>query len=376
MKPVHDVETLIKEEQYTIPQAQKEKVLLNIMKEQIKAGIERNQYLKNFYTTFGVDVDSLQHLVDIPPIPVNLFKKYDLTTCDRDKVVRILNSSATTTGIPSSIPLDATTANRQKKGLIAILKSIIGKERRPYIVFDSPSVNDPKKSKLTARGAAIRGIENFSKKTFYIMQEDATGNLVPNLDQLREIEQAYGDQEILGFGFTFMIWTSLIKNLEKSNEHFSFPKLTVLHSGGWKKLESQKVSKTTFNSELERYLGMSQRKVIDFYGMVEQVGIIYPDCEEGYKHVPNFGDVIIRDIYSMREVEIGESGIIETLSVLPTSYPGQALLTEDIGTLVGIDDCPCGRKGKYFVFKSRVEKAEIRGCGDTFAQRLVKLGGL
>lgn len=48
---------------------------------------------------------------------------------------------------------------------------------------------------------------------------------------------------------------------------------------------------------------------------------------------------------------------------------GQAILTEDIGEFVGIDDCKCGRKGKYFKFKDRVDKSETRGCGDTFAEK-------
>jgi hypothetical protein len=56
------------------------------------------------------------------------------------------------------------------------------------------------------------------------------------------------------------------------------------------------------------------------------------------------------------------------MSILADSYYGQAILTEDLGHLVGIDDCPCGRKGKYFRFNSRVEKAEVRGCGDTFKE--------
>jgi hypothetical protein len=70
----------------------------------------------------------------------------------------------------------------------------------------------------------------------------------------------------------------------------------------------------------------------------------------------------------VQPVDIGETGIIEVVSVLPTSYPGHALLTEDQGVLLGVDDCPCGRRGKYFQFTSRIERAEIRGCGDTFAQ--------
>jgi hypothetical protein len=103
--------------------------------------------------------------------------------------------------------------------------------------------------------------------------------------------------------------------------------------------------------------------------MVEQLGVLFLDCPSGYKHAPDFADVIMRDPYTMEEVPVGTPGLIQVISALGTSYPSQAILTEDVGEIVGIDDCPCGRKGKYFVFRSRVEKAEIRGCGDTFAER-------
>jgi hypothetical protein len=85
--------------------------------------------------------------------------------------------------------------------------------------------------------------------------------------------------------------------------------------------------------------------------------------------VPVFADVIIRDPYTLQECETGETGMIEVMSVLSTSYYCQAILTEDTGYIVGIDDCPCGRKGKYFRFASRIEKAEARGCGDTFREK-------
>ena len=44
-----------------------------------------------------------------------------------------------------------------------------------------------------------------------------------------------------------------------------------------------------------------------------------------------------------------------------------AVLTEDEGVVLGEDDCPCGRKGKYFVVHGRMKNAEIRGCSDTYA---------
>ena len=43
------------------------------------------------------------------------------------------------------------------------------------------------------------------------------------------------------------------------------------------------------------------------------------------------------------------------------------LLTEDEGCILGEDDCPCGRKGKYFKINGRLKNAEIRGCSDTYA---------
>jgi hypothetical protein len=56
------------------------------------------------------------------------------------------------------------------------------------------------------------------------------------------------------------------------------------------------------------------------------------------------------------------------MSMLPWSYPGHALMTEDRGKVLGVDDCPCGRKGKYFTVKGRVPLAEMRGCSDTHGQ--------
>ena len=62
----------------------------------------------------------------------------------------------------------------------------------------------------------------------------------------------------------------------------------------------------------------------------------------------------------------GEEGVLQVLSPLPRSYPGHSLLTEDLGVLLGEDDCPCGRKGKYFKVTGRVPRAEVRGCSDTY----------
>ena len=56
--------------------------------------------------------------------------------------------------------------------------------------------------------------------------------------------------------------------------------------------------------------------------------------------------------------------MLQILSVLPTSYPGHNIVTEDLGIILGEDDCKCGKKGKYFKVFDRLEKSEVRGCSD------------
>jgi hypothetical protein len=107
--------------------------------------------------------------------------------------------------------------------------------------------------------------------------------------------------------------------------------------------------------------------VSNYYGMVEQTGSIYMECEAGRLHASIYSDVVIRRHVDFSVAEIGEPGIIQIVSILPGSYPGHSLLTEDEGVLLGEDDCACGRLGKYFKIVGRLQHAEIRGCSDTYA---------
>jgi len=93
------------------------------------------------------------------------------------------------------------------------------------------------------------------------------------------------------------------------------------------------------------------------------------ECEQGHLHASIFSDVLTRRPFDFSPVAFGEKGIIEVVSLLPGSYPGHALLTEDVGIILGEDDCPCGRLGKYFKILGRLENAEVRGCSDTYGTR-------
>jgi phenylacetate-coenzyme A ligase PaaK-like adenylate-forming protein len=362
------VNDLIAQEQFRIPQAEKDRVLLPILAQQVKDNMAFSQQLQKFYTSSGKDPSTYASIADIPPIPVSMFKKFSLKTCPDDQVARVLNSSATTSGIPSRIYINKETSFRQSKGLIAILKDFVGGSRRPVLVIDTENVNKDDADTLSARGAAIRGISNFGKKLVYVMDEKS-GELFLNRQKLQGFIDEFKGQEILVSGFTYIIWTRFVKQVQDAGIKLDFPAMKLVHSGGWKKLAAQAVTKDVFSKALAGMFNTEQRNIVDFYGMVEQLGVVFLDCKAGHKHAPDFAEIIIRDPYTMKEQPSGKAGLIEIASIIPSSYPGQAIITEDIGEIVGVDDCPCGRKGKYFVFRSRVERAETRGCGDTFAER-------
>ena len=177
-------------------------------------------------------------------------------------------------------------------------------------------------------------------------------------------------RRILLFGFTFMIWRYFYGELVRataSGQRLDLSHGILIHGGGWKKLIGEAVSPAEFRGRLTEVCGLSD--VHDYYGMVEQTGTVYMQCEEGHLHAPVFSDVLIRRGVDFSLCERGEKGIVHVVSMLPKSYPGHSLLTQDEGMILGEDDCPCGRKGKYFRMFGRLENAEIRGCSDTFERK-------
>ena len=127
-------------------------------------------------------------------------------------------------------------------------------------------------------------------------------------------------------------------------------------------MEAEGITNQDFKFRLKEKFGIE--RCYNYYGMVEQTGSIYMECAEGLLHASDFSEIIIRNPDTFEEAKRGEVGVVQTLSVLPKSYPGHSLLTEDLGREVGIDSCPCGRKGKTFQIVGRVPQAEPRGCSD------------
>lgn len=295
-------------------------------------------------------------------IPVRLFKLLRLKSVRDEDIFKVLTSSGTTSQVVSQIYLDKQTAQLQTKVLVHIMQSFLGKQRLPMLIIDHPSVIKDR-ANFSARGAGILGLSNFGRNHTYALDDDMN----VQFECVEEFLNRHDGQPVFIFGFTFMVWQYFVQKLKVSNRTFDFSNATLVHSGGWKKLEDQAVNNNEFKKALKETCNLS--KVHNFYGMVEQVGSIYVECEYGHLHCPNFSDIDFIDLDTMRSVPQGEEGVVVVESIIPRSYPGHRLLTEDRGVLIGEDDCECGRKGKYFSITGRLPKAEVRGCSDTHEKK-------
>jgi phenylacetate-coenzyme A ligase PaaK-like adenylate-forming protein len=299
---------------------------------------------------------------ELPFLPVRLFKMLDLVSVEKMEVVKTMTSSGTSGQAVSNIYLDRETSSNQTKVLTKIVSSFIGKQRVPMIIMDTEAVVK-NRNLFSARGAGILGFSMFGNKRIYALNEE----MELNSKLIIEFLNKHKNKRIFLFGFTFMIWQHFYKQLIEKSIKLDLSNAVLIHGGGWKKLVNESISSEDFKSSLFDVCGI--KNVHDYYGMVEQTGSIYMECEYGHLHTSIFSDIIIRRAFDFSIAEKGEKGIIQVLSILPKSYPGHSLLTEDEGILLGEDDCSCGRLGKHFKIVGRLKNAEIRGCSDTYAEK-------
>ena len=344
---------------FSLNKNQKKKFLIKKFKHLISFHKNNCKYYRHFLDAQQFRLKKIKTIKDIPFLPINLFKEYELKSIKKKEVFKILNSSGTSGQKVSKIFLDKETSLMQTKALTKIMENYIGKKRLPMIIMDNKNVLKNRKA-FSARGAGILGFSIFGKEKIYLFHE----NMKIDYEPLKEFLYKNKNNRILLFGFTYMIWEYFINNLKKNKIKIDLKNSILIHGGGWKKIENKNISKEVFKKTLKNYTGISE--VYDYYGMVEQTGSIFFECKYNYFHTSIFSDILIRNSKDFSVCKYNQKGIIQSLSILPKSYPGHSILTEDEGVMIGEDDCKCGRKGKYFKILGRVKYSETRGCSDTY----------
>jgi hypothetical protein len=313
------------------------------------------------WTGFFFGINNLEQLTELtsseslelfPFMPSSSFKHNDLMATSQDKIIKVINSSGTSSGMPSKIFLDKKTSELMEQRLRIDTNKIIGSSRRHLFIVEEKSIFRDRKS-FAARGAAIAGLLKYGK-TINFLFEDGQLNLY-SLNKLKN----YHREETLIIGTTVNIWTKLLPLFDGININLS--NAIVIHGGGWKNLENLNIDNVEFKKILFETLNV--KRSINFFGMVEQLGSVSYECINGNFHVPDSSIFLIKSEVNGLALNFGEVGLLQVNSILPNSYPGASILTDDLGMLLDPKKCNCGNINPIFEYKGRVKKSEIRGCG-------------
>ena len=353
-----NINNLLKKKPFSLKKEKKDLIYLKLQKILYNHHYKYSNEFKKISDHLFKKPNKKTNLRDLPFLHVNLFKKFNLKSKYIQDKTKTYSSSGSSGKKLSKISLDKRTSLLQSMTLKNIFSDLIKSRNSKILFFENENILNTER-KFTARGAAISGFMQLVDYHYFIL--DKKGNI--KINYLNKILKNNKNDNIIFFGFTGDIWTSLIQSKNKNKVKLNKDNAILIHGGGWKKLENKNISKKKFDSFVKKKLGV--RKTINYYGMIEQTGSIYLECSEGYFHCSIFSDIFVRD-ENLKILPYKVPGIIQSLSAIPLSYPGHNILTEDQGYIVGADDCKCGKLGKYFLLTSRIKGTEIRGCSDVY----------
>jgi hypothetical protein len=328
-----------------------------------------------WYRKQGVDPDAeIEDLARVPYLPVSIFKRLPLESVPEVEVVRVLRSSATSSQTPSRVVLDRITRDRQMRTLAVMMSAMMGPMRRPFVMLDAAAAQVVD-MELSARVAGLRGYLMMASETHYAL-EARDGRVDLDADKLEELFSQLSARRmpVCLIGYTYMLYQHIVAPLIRAGRRLQLPPGTiVIHFGGWKRLERQAVDRAQLNSELEQVFAMDDPCIRDVYGFTEQLGVIYPDDGNGVRLAPVYSEVVVRDPVTLESLPDGMAGLLEFITPLPHSYPGVALVLDDIGRIVSRDGGQNGRFGTRFEVLGRARGSEIRGCGDTLPEQIYQV---
>ncbi len=332
---------------------QKKNKFLKNIKEILKYHSKNCVEINNFFRKQKINLNKINKIEHLPFIPVKIFKKLDLKSIKDKKVFKILRSSGTS-GDSSKIYLDKKNSLNQTRVLNKIVTYFFGKERLPMLILDSKKIFS-NRTEFSARAAAFLGFSFMGKDHTFLLKDD----LSFDLKRYQNFKKKYQNKKFLIFGLTNLVWEKFLNNKQIKNENFS--KCILLHGGGWKKLDKLKISNGDFKKKLNKKFKLSA--IHNYYGMVEQTGSIFIECNKcGSFITSNYSDIIIRG-KKLESLEPNMVGFIQLLSLIPTSYPGNSILTDDLGIIIK-NNCSCKKLGKQFLLKGRIANSEVRGCSN------------
>jgi hypothetical protein len=324
----------------------------------------------------GVTPGALWRLEDVPAVPADAFKYFDLFAAPKEHVVKTFHSSGTTSGSQSSRALFS------RSGLdlmdLAIernaARSLRLKPRAARILGLAPR---PETAPTTVMVYGInRMIECLGAPGSHFLLESPCLDGAKVVSELQRCETEGAPVILIGASFAFV---QLFTYQDECDVSLQLPPGSILaHTGGYKG-RSREVERGAFLSMAERFLGMPSERVINLLGMTELASQIYdvlPCCAKQAgtlqgKTPPHWMRTMLVDPAGVeragcRQITASNRiGILRHLDLGNVERP-MVVQSEDLGIW-----CPSQEQGagavpaRRFEILGRVAGAECRGCSLT-----------
>lgn len=305
-----------------------EKEALRVFKHQA----QNNPVYARFISLLGIHIDRVDQLSNIPFLPIEFFKSFDVLS-SKDTIEQVFTSSGTTGSITSRHLV--TDLGLYERSFHQGFSHFYGDINDYVVLALLPGYLERQGSSL------IYMVDDFIKKSY----SKNSGFYLDELDDLSEllIQLDGNGEKVLLIGVTY----ALLDLLEKRK--FQLKNTIVMETGGMKGKRKEMVRK-----ELHQILGagFGLSKIHSEYGMTELLSQAYSKGD-GIFETPPWMKILIRDTEDpFKTMDIGKTGGINVIDL--ANYNSCSFIaTQDLGRKVAKDQ---------FEILGRFDHSDIRGC--------------
>jgi len=294
-----------------------------------------NEVYKKYLSLLGCNPDLVQSVTEIPFLPIELFKTFDVVTRVEDAQVSpvLFSSSGTTSQVVSRhIVSDISVYERSFRSgfeffygpvtdycILALLPNYLEREGSSLVYMMDMLIKD----------------SQHSHSGFYLHEHQQLKKLLESLKTAKQKTLLLGvTYALLDFAEAFPI---------------SFPELIVMETGGMKGKREEMI-RSDVHDILKKGFGVN--RIHSEYGMTELLSQAYSKGD-GIFHCPPWMKIIVRQQHDLlSEEEPGKTGIISVID-LANINSCSFIATQDVGRK--------NSDGSFEVL-GRTDFSDVRGC--------------
>jgi phenylacetate-coenzyme A ligase PaaK-like adenylate-forming protein len=293
---------------------------------------ERVEIYRLFCESLLKNPSKVQSLEDIPFLPIEFFKNYQVIKAGAT-AVKVFESSGTTGSIPSRHYV--ADVGIYETSFLKGFRLFYGEPGDFTILALLPSYLERGSSSLVYMANELIKLSGKKESGFFLNEFEKLHQILLDLKSRKE--------KVILLGVTF----ALLDFAEMFQLHF--PDLIIMETGGMKGKRDE-LTRQEVHETLCAAFGVS--KIHSEYGMTELLSQAYSKGNGIFESVP-WMKIITRDVYDpLRLQEPGKAGAVNIID-LANINSGSFIATNDLAIL---------NENGSFELLGRMDNAEIRGC--------------